>query len=50
MVRTVALNPTLNSVAILGFLVLIRTFLGWSLVVEIEGRRPWRSARATDSA
>jgi uncharacterized membrane protein len=41
-VRTVALEPTLNNVAVLGLLVLIRTFLGWSLAVEIEGRWPWQ--------
>jgi uncharacterized membrane protein len=41
-VRTVALDPTLNNVAVLGLLVLIRTFLGWSLGVEIEGRWPWQ--------
>ena len=43
-VRTVALEPTLDNVAILGLLVLVRTFLSWSLVVEIEGRWPWRGA------
>lgn len=42
-IRTVALEPTLMSVAALGLLVLIRTFLSWSLEVEIEGRWPWRS-------
>jgi uncharacterized membrane protein len=41
-VRTVALEPSLESVAVLGLLVLIRTFLSWSLVVEIEGRWPWQ--------
>ena len=41
-VRTVALDSTLDSVAVLGLLVLIRTFLSWSLVVEIEGRWPWQ--------
>lgn len=48
-VRTIALEPTLNSVAVLGILVLIRTFLSWSLVVEIEGRWPWRSAETEPS-
>jgi uncharacterized membrane protein len=43
-VRTVALEPTLESVGVLGLLVLIRTFLSWSLVVEIEGRWPWQPA------
>src|SRR5215831_16179897 len=42
-VRTVALEPTLNNVAVLGLLVLIRTFLAWSLVVEMERRWPWQS-------
>ena len=42
-VRTVALEATLESVAILGLLVLIRTFLSWSLMVEIEGHWPWKS-------
>ena len=43
-IRTVALEPSLENVAILGILVLVRTFLSWSLVVEIEGRWPWRAA------
>jgi uncharacterized membrane protein len=44
-VRTVALEATLQSVAVLGLLVLIRTFLSWALVVEIEGRWPWQPRR-----
>ena len=44
-VRTVALEATLQSVAVLGLLVLIRTFLSWALVVEIEGRWPWQPMR-----
>jgi uncharacterized membrane protein len=42
-VRTVALDPTLESVAVLGLLVLIRTFLSWSVVVEIDHRWPWQA-------
>jgi uncharacterized membrane protein len=41
-IRTVALEPTLTNVGILGLLVVIRTFLSWSLMVEIEGRWPWQ--------
>ena len=41
-IRTVALEPTLENVLALGILVLIRTFLSWALVVEIEGRWPWQ--------
>lgn len=43
-IRTVALEATLESVVILGLLVLIRTFLSWALIVEIEGRWPWNAA------
>ncbi len=35
-IRTVALEPTFQNIAALGLLVLVRTFLGWALVVEIE--------------
>jgi len=49
-VRTVALEATLDSVIVLGLLVLIRTFLSWSLVVEIEGRWPWQSNEAPECA
>jgi uncharacterized membrane protein len=45
-VRTVALEPTLENVAVLGLLVLVRTFLSWSLTVEIEGRWPWQPRTA----
>ncbi len=41
-VRTVALERTLRSFAALGLLVVIRTFLSWSIVLEIEGRWPWQ--------
>ena len=41
-IRTVSLNPTLQSVAVLGLLVLIRTFLSWALIVEIDGTWPWQ--------
>jgi uncharacterized membrane protein len=44
-VRTVALEPTLLNVSVLGLLVLVRTFLSWSLAVEIEGHWPWHGER-----
>jgi uncharacterized membrane protein len=44
-IRTVAVTPTLTSVAILGGIVLIRTFLSLSMQVEIEGRFPWQRPR-----
>jgi uncharacterized membrane protein len=42
-VRTVSVTTTMVSVTILGVLVLIRTFLSWALVVEMEGRWPWQA-------
>ena len=45
-VETVAVEPTMQNVSMLGVLVVIRTFLSWSIVVEIEGRWPWRAADA----
>jgi uncharacterized membrane protein len=44
LVRTVAVAPTLENVAILGMIVLIRTILSFSLEIEIEGVAPWRRA------
>lgn len=41
-IRTVAVTPTLNSVAVLAGIVLIRTFLSFSLELEITGRWPWQ--------
>ncbi len=49
-IRTVALEATLESVAVLGLLVLIRTFLSWALVVEIEGRWPWQAKREDEES
>lgn len=41
-IRTVAVTPTLESVAVLGGIVLVRTFLSFSLEVELHGRWPWQ--------
>ena len=44
-IKTVAVTPTLESVAVLAVIVLIRTFLSWSLELEISGRWPWQKRR-----
>jgi uncharacterized membrane protein len=44
LLRTVAVSPTLDNVLVLGLIVLIRTFLSFSLETEIEGVWPWRRA------
>ena len=41
-VKTIAVQPTLMSLSVLAGLVLIRTFLSWALVLEIDGRWPWQ--------
>ena len=46
-VKTVALEPTFTSLGVLAGLVLVRTFLSWTLQLEIEGRWPWRSRDET---
>jgi uncharacterized membrane protein len=45
-IRTVAISPTLDSVLMLGLIVLIRTFLSMALEVELNGRLPWRDHAA----
>jgi uncharacterized membrane protein len=44
LIRTVAVAPTLDNVLVLGLIVVIRTFLSFSLETEIEGVAPWRRA------
>src|SRR5215203_2685913 len=43
-IRTVAVEPSLENVGVLGLIVLIRTLLSFSLEVEIDGTWPWRRA------
>lgn len=43
-IRTVAVTPTLRSVGVLAGIVLIRTFLSFSLELEITGRWPWQKS------
>lgn len=46
LVRTIAVAPTLDNVLILGLIILIRTFLSFSLEIEITGMPPWRRGPA----
>ncbi|NJO34308.1 MAG: DUF1622 domain-containing protein [Rhodospirillales bacterium] len=52
--KTVVIDSTLNGLAVLGEIVLIRTFLSFSLDVEINGHWPWQrslfSGRHVDAA
>jgi uncharacterized membrane protein len=51
-IRTVAVTPTAESVAVLGGIVLIRTFLSFSLQLEMTGAWPWqqRSVAVADKS
>lgn len=40
-VKTIAIELTYASLGLLAGLVVVRTFLSWTLVLEIEGRWPW---------
>ena len=45
-IRTVAIAPTFTSVGVLAGIVAIRTFLSFSLEVELTGRWPWQARTA----
>ena len=46
-IRTVAVTPTLENVLVLALIVAIRTFLSFSLELEITGRWPWQKEPET---
>ncbi|MEU7856111.1 DUF1622 domain-containing protein [Nonomuraea sp. NPDC049141] len=46
-IKTVAVSPTFQSLGVLAIIVAVRTFLSFSLQVELEGRWPWQPAPAT---
>jgi uncharacterized membrane protein len=51
-VLTVAIDQTIESALTLGLIVLVRTFLSFSLEIELEGVVPWRrrATRTTEVA
>jgi len=49
-INTVAVEPTIESLLVLAGIVLIRTFLSFSLEVEIDGRWPWQKVRPEERA
>jgi uncharacterized membrane protein len=46
-VRSVALAPSMGGLTVLATLVVIRTFLSWSLALELDGRWPWQRSSST---
>lgn len=49
-INTVAVEPTIESLLVLAGIVLIRTFLSFSLEVEIDGRWPWQKVQSNERA
>ncbi len=49
-IRTVAVTPSLSSVLVLALIVVIRTFLSFSLELEISGRWPWQHRQAPQAS
>lgn len=49
-VKTIAIELTFTSLGLLAGLVLVRTFLSWTLVLEIEARWPWGRERLPKTA
>ena len=48
-VRTIIVDPTIESVAVLGIIVVIRILLSFALEVEIDGIWPWRRWQLANS-
>jgi uncharacterized membrane protein len=48
-VKTIAIQPTFMSLGVLAGLVVVRTFLSWTLTLEIEGHWPWQERLLSSS-
>ena len=48
-IRTVVVADTLTNVTILGLIILIRTFLSFTLYLEVEGRWPWKQVKEDET-
>lgn len=49
-VRTIVVEPTLESAATLGVIVVVRILLSFAIDVEVDGVAPWRKARSDGGA
>jgi len=47
-IRTVVVEETLQNVSILGLIILIRTFLSFTLHLEVEGHWPWEKMKENE--
>ena len=44
-IKTVIVEPSLEGLGLLAGMIVVRTILGWTTVLEISGRWPWQSAK-----
>jgi uncharacterized membrane protein len=49
-VQTITIDPTLEGALTLALIVLVRTFLSFSLEIELHGRVPWRTKSTADDS
>jgi uncharacterized membrane protein len=49
-IRSLVVDPTILKVAVLGLIMLIRTFLSMTLQLEVDGRWPWQRQRGPSAA
>lgn len=43
-IKTITLDPTLESIGLLAVMIAVRTALGWAMVLEMNGRWPWQKS------
>ncbi len=43
-IETITVTPTYQSLSVLAFLVVVRTIVSWTLILESEGRWPWQAS------
>ena len=48
-IKTISVDPSLKSMGFLAIMIVIRTMLGWTTVLEMTGRWPWQKQKARPS-
>ena len=48
-IRTITVEPSLESLGLLTAMIIIRTILGWTTALEANGRWPWQKPKANPS-
>ena len=48
-IKTITVEPTVESLGLLALIIVIRTALSWTTVLEMNGRWPWQPAPSADA-